>query len=74
MVTLIEGSVPEASRVRIMATAVAPPLSRKGTSPKAAMADAFTVKAYTGNVKVIFFYKNKALSQPSLPCAGCFTS
>ncbi|XP_003386138.1 PREDICTED: parkin coregulated gene protein homolog [Amphimedon queenslandica] len=35
-----------------MATAVAPPLSRKGASPKAATADAFTVKAYTGNAKV----------------------
>lgn len=73
MVTLIEGSVLEASRVRIMATAVAPPLSRKGTSPKAAMADAFTVKAYTGNVKVIVFF-NLLTSQPSLPCTGCFTS
>lgn len=73
MVTLIEGSVLEASRVRIMATAVAPPLSRKGTSPKAAMADAFTVKAYTGNVKVIL-KKNPLTSRPSLPCTGCFTS
>ena len=52
--------------MRIMATAVAPPLSRKGTSPKAAMADAFTVKAYTGNVKVIFLKSSDKSTQSSL--------